>query len=281
MIDSVGLIGDPVGHSLSPALQNAAFAYHGLPDSYVLWHTPEVELAQRVAMLRAEGMRGANVTIPHKTAVVPLLDALDPVAEAVGAANTIVRLPGGRLHGSNTDVQGFQRALSSVAFDPAGRSVVVLGAGGAARAVVYGLLHAEARSLTLVNRSVEQAETLLSDCLATLDSDPSLLAMPFDDLDLRQVIAEADLLINATPVGLDGIGSPIAAELLHPGLLVVDLIYHVTPFLRAAAQRGASTQDGLEMLVQQGALSFEAWTGLPAPVDAMRAAAQQALKERT
>lgn len=281
MIDSVGLIGDPVGHSLSPALQNAAFAYHGLPDSYVLWHTPEVELAQRVAMLRAEGMRGANVTIPHKTAVVPLLDALDPVAEAVGAANTIVRLPGGRLHGSNTDVQGFQRALNAVAFDPAGRSVVVLGAGGAARAVVYGLLHAEARSLTLVNRSVEQAETLLSDCLATLDSDPSLLAMSFDDLDLRQVIAEADLLINATPVGLDGIGSPIAADLLHPGLLVVDLIYHATPFLRAAAQRGASTQDGLEMLVQQGALSFEAWTGLPAPVDAMRAAAQQALKERT
>ncbi|HEY0734934.1 MAG TPA: shikimate dehydrogenase [Herpetosiphonaceae bacterium] len=280
MMGSVGLIGDPVGHSLSPALQNAAFRYHGLPDSYVLWHTPEAELGQRIAMLRAEGMRGANVTIPHKTAVVSLLDALDPVAEAVGAANTIVRLPDGRLHGSNTDVQGFQRALSSVTFDPTGKSVVVLGAGGAARAVVYGLLHAEARALTLVNRSVEQAETLLSDCLATLDSDPSLLAMPFDDPELRQVIAEADLLINATPVGLDGTGSPIAAELIHPALLVVDLIYHTTPFLQAAAQRGAATQDGLEMLVQQGALSFEAWTGLVAPVDAMRAAAQQALKER-
>jgi shikimate dehydrogenase len=281
MIGSVGLIGDPVAHSLSPALQNAAFRYHGLPDAYVLWHTPEAELAQRVAMLRAEGMRGANVTIPHKTAVVPLLDTLDPVAEAVGAANTIVRLPDGRLHGSNTDVQGFQRALSAAGFDPTGRSVVVLGAGGAARAVVYGLLHAEARTLTLVSRSVEPAEMLLSDCLATLDSDPSLLAMPFDDPDLPQVIAEADLLINATPVGLDGMGSPIAADVIHSGLLVVDLIYHATPFLQAAAQRGAATQDGLEMLVQQGALSFEAWTGLAAPVDAMRAAAQQALKERT
>lgn len=281
MIASVGLIGDPVAHSLSPALQNAAFSYHGLPDSYVLWHTPEAELSQRVAMLRAEGMRGANVTIPHKTAVVPLLDALDPVAEAVGAANTIVRLPDGRLHGSNTDVQGFQRALSAAGFDPTGRSVVVLGAGGAARAVVYGLLHAEARALTLVSRSVEPAEMLLSDCLATLDGDPSLQAMPFDDPALPQVIAEAELLINATPVGLDGTGSPIAADMIHPGLLVVDLIYHATPFLQAAAQRGAATQDGLEMLVQQGALSFEAWTGLAAPVDAMRAAAQQALKERT
>ncbi|MBV9788569.1 MAG: shikimate dehydrogenase [Chloroflexi bacterium] len=281
MIDSVGLIGDPVDHSLSPAMQNAAFRHHGLPDSYVLWHTPEAELGQRVAILRAEGMRGANVTIPHKTAVVPLLDALDPVAEAVGAANTIVRLPDGRLHGSNTDVQGFQRALSAVGFDPTGKRVVVLGAGGAARAVVYGLLHAEAQSLALVTRSVEPAEALLSDCLATLDSDPSLLALPFDNPELRQVIVEADLLINATPVGLDGTGSPIADDLIHPHLLVVDLIYHATPFLRAAAQRGAATQDGLEMLVQQGALSFEAWTGLAAPVDAMRAAAQQALKERT
>jgi shikimate dehydrogenase len=281
MIASVGLIGDPVEHSLSPALQNAAFAHHGLPDSYVLWHTPAAELGQRVAMLRADGMRGANVTLPHKTAVVPLLDVLDPVAKAVGAANTITRLPDGRLHGSNTDVQGFLRALAMAGFDPSARRVVVLGAGGAARAVVYGLLHAEAQSLTLVSRSPEPAETLLSDCLATLDGDPALLVLSFDDPELAQAIAEADLLINATPVGLDGKQSPIADDLIQPGLLVVDLIYRTTPFLQAAAQRGARTQDGLEMLVQQGALSFEAWTGLAAPVDAMRAAAQQALKERT
>jgi shikimate dehydrogenase len=281
MIASVGLIGDPVGHSLSPALQNAAFAHHGLPDSYVLWHTLAAELEERVALLRAPGMRGANVTLPHKAAVVPLLDVLDPVAEAVGAANTITRLPDGRLHGSNTDVQGFLRALATVGFDPASRRVLVLGAGGAARAVVYGLLHAEAQSLTLVARSPEQAEALLSDCLATLDGDPELLALPFDDAELAQALAEADLLINATSVGLDGTSSPLAADLIKPDMLVVDLIYHATPFLQAAAQRGARTQDGLEMLVQQGALSFETWTGLSAPVDAMRASAQRALKERT
>jgi shikimate dehydrogenase len=281
MIVSVGLIGDPVGHSLSPAMQNAAFQQHGLSDTYVLWHTSATELEQRVAALRAEGMRGANVTLPHKTAVVPLLDTLDPVAAAVGAANTIARQPDGRLHGANTDVQGFLRALAVVDFAPAGRSVVVLGAGGAARAGVYGLLHAGTQSLVIANRAVDQAETLLSDVLATVSTDPFLLALTLDDADLRQAIAEADAVINATSVGLDGVSSPIAGDLIKPDTLVVDLIYHQTPLLQAAAERGARTQDGLEMLVQQGALSFEAWTGLVAPVDVMRAAAQQALKERT
>jgi shikimate dehydrogenase len=281
MIASVGLIGDPVGHSLSPALQNAAFIDHGLPDSYVLWHTPAAELEQRIAGLRAEGMRGANVTLPHKTAVVSLVDTLDPMAQAVGAVNTIVRQPDGRLHGTNTDIQGFLRSLTVVDFIPAGRSVVVLGAGGAARAVVYGLLHAGVQALTIANRTPERAETLLSDALATVDTDPFLLALALDDPDLRQAIAEADAVINTTSVGLDGVSSPLACDLIKPGSLVVDLIYHQTPFLQAAAECGARTQDGLEMLVQQGALAFEAWTGLVAPVEVMRAAAQQALKERT
>jgi shikimate dehydrogenase len=281
MIASVGLIGDPVAHSLSPALQNVAFAYHGLPDTYVLWHTPASELAQRLMMLRGEGMRGANVTLPHKSAVLPLIDVLDPVAEAVGALNTVVRKADGRLHGSNTDVPGFLRALDAVGFVPAGRKVVVLGSGGAARAVVYGLLHAGVASLTLVNRTIERAELLLADCLATTDTEPYLLAMTQDDPDLGQAIGEADMLINATSVGLDGRSSPIAFDLIMSSLLVVDLIYHETPLLQAAALRGARTQDGLEMLVQQGALSFEAWTALAAPVDLMRASARQALKERT
>lgn len=279
MIASVGLIGDPVAHSVSPAMHNAAFMYHGLHEKYVLWPTPAADLAQRVAAVRIAGMRGANVTLPHKTAIVPLLDAIDPVVEGVGAANTIVREPDGRLRGLNTDVGGFLRALVATGFEPQGRAVVLLGAGGAARGVGYGLIQAGIRSLVVANRTVERAEALLADVLATTDADPYLLAIDPQHVDFRAAIAEADLLVNATSLGLDGTSLPIAPELIAPHVLAVDLIYHTTPFLRAAAAHGAATQNGLEMLVQQGALAFEAWTALEAPVAVMRAAAEQALKE--
>ena len=126
MIASVGLIGDPVSHSLSPAMHNAAFVWYDLPDRYTLWHTPAAALPERINMLRAEGMRGANVTLPHKLAVVPLVDQVDSVVEAVGALNTIVREADGRLRGLNTDVPGFLRALQAAAFAPQGRRAVVL-----------------------------------------------------------------------------------------------------------------------------------------------------------
>lgn len=281
MMARVGLIGDPVAHSVSPAMHNAAFAYHGLHEIYALWLTPAAELGARVGALRAEGMIGANVTIPHKTAVVPLLDVIDPVVDGVGAANTIVRGVDGRLRGLNTDVGGFLRALATTGFDPRDRAVVMFGAGGAARGVGYGLIRAGVRSLVVANRTVERAEALLADLLATSEAEPFLLAIDPQHDDVRAAIAEADLLVNATSIGLDGATLPIAPELIGPDMLVVDLIYHTTPFLRAAAARGAQTQDGLEMLVQQGALAFEAWTDLQAPVAEMRAAAQQALKERT
>jgi shikimate dehydrogenase len=280
MITTVGLIGDPVAHSVSPAMHNAAFAHHGLRESYALWPTPAAELMSRVAALRESPVRGANVTIPHKTAVIPLVDELDPVAEAVGAVNTIVRATHGRLRGLNTDVAGFMRALRSTGFDPAGRSVVLLGAGGAARAVGYGLIAGGVDSLIIANRTVDRAESLLVDLLATTDRDPHLRALPIDD-SLAAALDSCDALINATSVGLDGESLPLPAGWLPRGGLVVDLIYHTTPLLRAAAARGATTQDGLEMLVWQGALAFEAWTGLAAPVDTMRAAATRALKERT
>lgn len=281
MIASVGLIGDPVAHSLSPAMQNAAFAHHGLADRYQLWLTPAPELAQRVAALRGAGMRGANVTLPHKVAVVSLLDSCDAVVEAVGAANTIVRQADGRLHGLNTDVPGFLAALATTGFQPAGRAAVLLGAGGAARAVAYGLIQAGVESLVVANRVPELAEDLLADMLATTTADPYLRAVTLDDPELEASLASADVLINATSVGLDGVALPIAPALITPRTLVVDLIYRCTPLLQAAAQRGAQTQDGLEMLVQQGALSFGAWTGSAPPVEVMRAAAQHALKEHS
>lgn len=280
MIHSVGLIGDPIGRSLSPAMHNAAFACHGLADRYELWPTAAHALRDRILRLRTMKMRGANVTIPHKSAVLSLLDAIDPIAQAVGAVNTIVRRDDGQLGGSNTDVAGFLRALALTGYTPRESSAVVLGAGGAARAVCYGLLASGIESLTVINRTPERAEALLADLLATTAAEPHLLALGAAEPLVPQAIADADLLVNATSVGSDGSRLPLAPEHVPAHALVVDLIYRPTPLLRLAAQRGARTQDGLEMLVQQGALSFEAWTGLDAPVEIMRAAARQALEEQ-
>jgi shikimate dehydrogenase len=277
---SVGLIGDPVAHSLSPVMQKAAFSYHRLTEAYALWQTSHAQLQQRVEALRNPGMRGANVTLPHKTAVMSLLDVIDPVAQVIGAVNTIVRLEDGHLYGLNTDAPGFMQALQVANFGVVGQDVVVLGAGGAARAVVYGLIHAGIQSLVIVNRTLSHAETLLSDMLATTDDSPYVEVLTPNDSKVAQTISEANVVINATSVGLDGVTLPLAPEFIQPHHLVVDLIYHRTPLLYAAAERGAETQDGLEMLVQQGALAFEAWTKLPAPVDQMRTAAREAL-ERT
>jgi shikimate dehydrogenase len=278
MVITVGLIGDPVAHSVSPAMQNAAFAAHGLAEAYALWPTPAQLLAERVATLRIAGMRGANVTLPHKAAVLPLLDTLNAGAQAIGAVNTIVRAADGRLGGLNTDAPGFLRALQSAGYEVRDGAAVMLGAGGAARAVAFGLLQGGIRSLVVANRSVGRAAALLQDMRTVTDTMASTLALPLDDSTLEHYIVDADLLINATSVGLDGQSMPLGAEHVHADVFVVDLIYHTTPLLRAAAAHGARTQNGLEMLVQQGALAFEAWTGLDAPVAAMRTAAQHALE---
>lgn len=279
-LHTCGLIGTTIARSLSPAMHNAAFADHGLPDRYTLWSVSEAELPARVAALREPGMRGANVTIPHKLAVLSLLDELgtNPDVAALGAANTIVRRDDGSLLGLNTDAEGFLRALLAAEYDPSGQQVVLLGAGGSARAVAWRLLHHGIRSLTIVNRSPDRAEELLADLCMTLDlaDEPRLFALGFDDELVPELVADATLLVNATPVGVDGQALPIRSELLHNRLFVSDLIYRPTPLLRVAAERGARTQDGLEMLVQQGALAFEAWTDLPAPVDSMRRAAIEA-----
>lgn len=270
---TVGLIGDPVGRSLSAAMHTAAFAELGLPESYALWPTLPDELVARVAGLRAAGLRGANVTIPHKTAVLALLDEVDAEASAIGAVNTIVRRPDGTLLGHNTDAAGFLAGLRQAGYEPAGRTAVLLGAGGAARAVAFALLGSGLATLTVANRAPERAEELLGEMLAVIERDPSLYSLALDDPELRLAIAGADLLINATALGSDDQTLPVPADWLHPGLLVYDLIYRSTPLLRAAELAGARTLDGLEMLVQQAALAFGAWTGQEPPVATMRAAA--------
>lgn len=268
-----GVIGDPVAHSRSPALHNAAFAWLGIPARYELWPTTAAELPARIESLRAPHILGANVTLPHKIAVLPLLDRLDAQAETIGAVNTIVRQDDGSLIGANTDAPAFLASLREDAgYDPANQSVVILGASGAARAAAVALVAADVRRLVVANRTLERAETLLGDVLATAAGDPQLIALALDDPELPALLAESTLLVNATSLGWHGDESPLAADLIAPGMLVFDLVYRPTRLLRDAAARGARTLDGLGMLVRQAALAFERWTGRAAPLDVMRAA---------
>ncbi|MEN9936663.1 MAG: hypothetical protein RLZZ387_3242 [Chloroflexota bacterium] len=265
-----GVIGDPVAHSRSPAMHNAAFAHLGFPARYERWHTPAAELPTRVASLRNEGALGANVTLPHKIAVIPLLDRLDPYAERIGAVNTIVREEGGQLAGYNTDAPAVVGTLRAAGLELAGATVVILGASGAARAAAFALAD-DAAQITLVNRTLERAEELAADVLAASNRDDLRLhALTPDDEELDAVLAGTTLLVNATSLGWHGDETPLRGELIPPGALVFDMVYRETRLLREAAGRGARTLDGLDMLVRQAGLAFERWTEREAPLDVMR-----------
>jgi len=266
-----GVIGDPVSHSRSPALHNAAFAHLGIAARYELWPTTAADLAARVQSLRAPQMFGANVTLPHKIAVLPLLDQLDADAAAIGAVNTIIRADDGLLIGANTDAPAFLAALREDAgYEPAGQSAVVLGASGAARAAAVALVGAGVAQLVVANRTPERAEELLADVLAGTDRDPQLFALGRDDAALPGLLADATLIVNATSLGWNADETPLAAELIPSGALVYDMVYRPTLLLRSAAARGARVFDGSGMFVRQAALAFERWTGGPAPLDVMR-----------
>lgn len=268
-----GLIGDPVAHSRSPALHNAAFAHLGIPACYELWPTPAADLPARIAGLRAAQILGANVTLPHKIAVLGLLDRLDPAATLIGAVNTIVRAADGTLVGTNTDAPACLASLREDAgYQPAGGSAVILGASGAARAAAVALAGAGIARLVVVNRTLEKAEQLLGDLLAATDTDPYLRALAPDDADLPAALAAADLIINATSLGWQADETPLAAEHIPANALVFDMIYRPTRLLHDAAARAARTLDGAGMLVRQAALAFELWTNQPAPLEIMRAA---------
>ena len=268
-----GLIGDPVAHSRSPALHNAAFAHLGLHARYELWPTRAADLPARVASLRAPHMLGANVTLPHKIAVLDLLDRRDPEVELIGAANTIIRESDGSLTGANTDAPAFLASLQQDGgFDPAGRSAVILGASGAARAAAVALLGARIERLVVVNRTLDRAEALLGDLLGPAEHGPLLAAITPDDPDLRDWLAGADLIVNATSLGWHGDETPLDAQNIPPGALVFDMVYRPTRLLAEAGSRGARTLDGAGMLVRQAALAFERWTGQPGPLEVMRAA---------
>ncbi|MGD0115790.1 MAG: shikimate dehydrogenase [Dehalococcoidia bacterium] len=280
----VGLIGYPVAHSVSPLIQNVAFAHHHREERYALWETPPSELEARVHSLRSPDALGANVTVPHKQAVIPFLDRLDAVASDTGAVNTIVN-QGGWLSGYNTDVVGFQRALESTGFSATGQPVAVLGAGGAARAVGLALVRAGVASLDLCDVDVARAKALAGHLRSLAPASVIVRAHLPSDSAFREEVTEARLLVNCTPVGTrhgEAEGqTPLDPVDIPSGALVFDLVYNppLTPLLVAAQTRGARTANGLSMLVHQAAASFKLWTGLDAPVDEMLAAAEAGLSE--
>lgn len=267
-----GVIGDPVAHSRSPVMHNAAFAHHGIAAVYERWHTPAAGLPMRVAQLRDAQYFGANVTLPHKVAVLELLDRVDAQAAQIGAVNTIVREATGALCGYNTDAPAVVATLEAAGASLDAARVVILGASGAARAAAFALAGAGVPSLVVVNRTLERAEGLLADVLATLDHDPFMCAVAGDDPALPEVLREATLVINATSLGWQAAETPLAASLIPATALVFDMVYRETQLLRDAAQRGAHTLDGLDMLIRQAALAFAYWTGVAPPVAVMRAA---------
>lgn len=306
----VGLIGYPLGHSISPPMQQAAFDHYRLDVRYEFWETEPAELIDLAGRLRHADTLGANVTVPHKETIKPLLDELDDLAYEVGAVNTIVNR-GGRLIGYNTDAGGFLRSLRKEGnFDPAGKEVIIVGAGGVAHAVCFALARAGVKSLFLTDIITKRAQELASaverslartqgpaprSCYDAKDVggvqslDFNVYPMPQIKVSsptgrlFRKALSECELLVNCSPVGMkhtvtEG-KSPVEAKLIPEGALVYDVVYNPTEtrLLADAKKAGAQTLSGLAMLVYQGAMAFELWVGKEAPIGVMFEAAEKAL----
>ncbi len=275
-----GILGFPLAHSISPAFQQAAFDFYSLPIRYHAWPTRPDELEGKVSALRGASYVGANVTVPYKEQVRAYLDDIDPWARSIGAVNTIAR-EGDRLLGYNTDAYGFLRSLKEEgAFDPQGKNVVLLGAGGAARAACHALASAGVASMIVANRTLERASALADEIR---DSVADVHAIPMSGDRLRRACASTDLIVNSTSVGMrhgDAEGlSPLEDSIISPETLVYDMVYNPpdTPLLKQATKAGARTVGGLPMLIYQGAAAFERWTSEEAPIDLMFRAGERAL----
>jgi len=276
-----GLIGDPVEHSMSPVMHNAAFSSLGLDYIYLPFRVEKENLARAIDGVRALNIRGLNVTIPHKVAVIPFLDELDPLAERIGAVNTIVN-DNGILRGYNTDASGFLKALLQRGIELLGKKVVILGAGGASRAISF-ILSERGADLVILNRQLEMDWAVELASSISRFSGKEAKALEQSKQNLKAVLEDAEILVNATSVGMSpNINqTPVAKRLLKLGLVVFDVVYNPikTRLLAEAEEAGAKTIDGIDMLVWQGALAFELWTGLKPPVEIMKAEAVKALKE--
>ena len=276
-----GVIGDPIEHTMSPVMHNAAFRETGIDYLYVPFRVKSEELGAAIQAMRALNIRGLSVTIPHKVAVIPFLDGLGPLAEKIGAVNTIVNQDGS-LKGHNTDASGFLQALLEKGVEPQGKNVLILGAGGASKAISL-ILADRGANLTILNRLLEldwakELAGRLSQLFAR-----EVQGLELNRKNLADNLPKADILVNATSVGMspDVDQTPVDSDLLRPDLLVFDIVYNPinTRLLREAGAAGAETIHGLEMLVWQGALAFELWTGQKAPVELMRKEATRMLRE--
>jgi shikimate dehydrogenase len=276
-----GIIGDPVEHTMSPVMHNAAFRQMGVDYLYVPFKVKQEELARAIDGVRALNIRGLNVTIPHKVTVIQFLDKLDHLAEKIGAVNTIVN-DDGVLTGYNTDGAGFLQALLEKGIEPRGKNIVILGAGGASRAISFSLADRGAH-LVILNRALELdwAEELASRISQIFAKEVEALELNRESL--ARVLDRANIVVNATSVGMTPNidETPVTSDLLKPGLIVFDIVYNPikTRLLREAEAAGAKTISGLDMLVWQGALAFEKWTGLKAPVELMREEAIKVLEK--
>jgi len=271
------VIGKPIAHSLSPAMHNAAFSALGLNFVYLAFEVERVDLA--ISGVRGLGIRGLSVTIPHKVEVMKYLDEIDPLAEKIGAVNTVVN-EDGHLRGYNTDAIGALRALNEAGIELEDAHAVILGAGGSARAVAFALSSSGIGRITLLARTRSKAEEVKRN-LSLHFPDVEVFIMPFSQASMETVIKPGILLINCTPIGMhpeEG-DSPVAEELLRGDICVFDLVYNPpeTCLMKIARRLGCRVASGLDMLVYQGAEQFELWTGVSAPVDVMKKALLESL----
>ena len=273
------IIGDPVEHSLSPVMHNAAFKELGLNLVYVAFTVTPTELKTAVLGAKSLGLRGLNVTMPHKNAVMSHLDAVDSTAKSIGAVNTVLNNQG-KLIGYNTDGSGAMIALQENGVYPEEKKMVLLGAGGAAKAIAYQAAQ-DVEELVILNRTPEKAKKL-AEALKSFGA--KVKAGTLSSEVLKQELPTTDILVNATSAGMhpDVYSSPVPSDLLHSNLSVMDIIYNPleTRLLKDAKSVGAQVVSGVEMLLYQGAVAFEIWTNCPAPVEVMREAALNELEKQ-
>ncbi|MBB5324785.1 shikimate dehydrogenase [Anoxybacillus tepidamans] len=274
-----GVIGCPIHHSLSPLMHNDAFQLLGIDAHYHAFHVEKEDLQEAIKGLKALGISGVNVTIPHKTAVIPFLDEIDEMAARIGAVNTIVN-ENGRLIGYNTDGSGFVRALSEeTKTDIQGKHILLIGAGGAARGIYFALASAQALRIDICNRTKLKAEKLIEEC------DVSVASTAYSLQEAEERLSEYEIIINTTSVGLypDVEVMPLSLTCMKEHTIVSDIIYNPleTKWLKEARQKGAIVQNGVGMFVYQGALAFEKWTGIFPDVERMKQVVIQQLGGKT